>query len=63
MLGHPETPVAEGLDMPREVERIAQRATGIAAFDDRGKIENREGHHRVTIASDAADEKTLALIE
>ena len=35
MLGHPETPVAERLDMPRQVERIAQRLTGVAAFGNR----------------------------
>jgi hypothetical protein len=35
VLGHPETPVAEGLDMPRQVERIAQRLPGITPFGDR----------------------------
>jgi hypothetical protein len=63
MLGHPETPVAERLDMPRQVERIAQRLTGIAAFNDWGKIENREWNHSMTIAPDAASEKPLPLVE
>jgi hypothetical protein len=61
MLGHPETPVAERLDMPREVERIAQRLTGMAAFGDRGKIENGEWDHGMTIAPDAAEGKPLPL--
>src|ERR1700751_5746942 len=55
MLGHPETPVAERLDMPRQVERIAQRLTGIAAFNDRGKIENGEWDHRITRAVNGWD--------
>jgi hypothetical protein len=46
MLGHPEASVAEGLDMPRQVERIAQRLTGVAPFGDRRKIENGERDHR-----------------
>jgi hypothetical protein len=33
----------------REVERIAQRLTGVAAFGDRGKIENGERDHRMTM--------------
>ena len=45
VFGHPITPVAERLDMPREIERIAQRLTGIAAFDDRGKVKNGERKH------------------
>ena len=49
VLGHPKPPVAERLDMARQVERITQRLPGAAAFDDRGKIENRERDHRVTI--------------
>src|SRR5271165_6267280 len=40
MLGHPETAKAQSLHMPREVERVTQRLTGIAAFGDRGKIKN-----------------------
>jgi len=63
MLGHPETPVAERLDMPRQVERIAQRLTGIAAFNDRGKIENREWNHRMTIAPGAVEGKSLSFVE
>ncbi|HKM74604.1 MAG TPA: hypothetical protein VJX94_31860, partial [Stellaceae bacterium] len=44
----------------RQVERIAQRLTGIAAFDDWGKIENGEWNHEMRIAPDAADGKLLA---
>ena len=33
----------------REVGRIAQRLTGVAAFGDRGKIENGERDHRMTM--------------
>ena len=31
--------------MAREVERVAQRLTGIAAFDDGGEIENGKRDH------------------
>src|SRR5215831_17118987 len=50
MLGHPEAPVAERLDMPCEIKRIAQRLPGVTAFGDRRKIENREWDHGMTIA-------------
>ena len=63
MLGHPETPVAERFDMPCQVERIAQRLTGVAAFNDWGKIENGEWNHRVTIAPGAVEGKPLSLVE
>ena len=53
MLGHPVALVAKRLDMPREVERITQRLTGIAAFDDWRKIENGERDHGMTIAPNA----------
>jgi uncharacterized protein len=57
MLGHPEPPVAERLDVAGQVERIAQGPTGIAAFGDRGKIENGERDHRATISPDTSDDK------
>ena len=60
VLGHPEAPVAERLDMPRQVERIAQRLTGIAAFGDRREIENGERNHRIIIAPPAANAKPFA---
>ncbi len=63
MLGHPETPVTEGLDMPRQIERIAQCLPGIAPFGDRGKIQNGKWDHRITMAPDAASEKPLPLVE
>ena len=46
MLGHPIAPVAQRLDMAREVERVAQRLAGIAALDDRRQIENGKRDHR-----------------
>jgi hypothetical protein len=61
VLRHPETPVAERLDVTREVERIPQRLTGIAAFGDRGKIENGEWDHEMTIAPYAPDGKPVLL--
>ena len=57
MLGHPVAPVAEPLDMAREVERIAQRLAGVAAFGDRGEIENGEWDHLMTIAPDGVKRK------
>ena len=38
-------PIAERLDMPRQIERVAQRLAGIAAFGDRREVENRERNH------------------
>src|SRR6185437_6899037 len=49
MLGHPVAAVPERLDMPREIERIAQRLTGIAAFDDRRQVEYGKRDHRLSI--------------
>src|SRR5438132_6297339 len=60
MLGHPETLVTERLDMPGEIERITQRPAGITAFGDRGKIENRERYHRMTIAPDGGRRKVAS---
>jgi hypothetical protein len=40
MLGQPEAPVAELLGVAREVERIAKRLTGVAAFEDRREVED-----------------------
>ena len=57
MLGHPVALVAKRLDMAGEVERIAQRLPGVAAFGDRGKIEDGERDHGMTIAPDADDGK------
>src|SRR6202048_1390594 len=57
MLGHPETPVAERLYMPRQNERVAKRLTGIAAFGDRGEIENGERDHRMTISPQTGEDK------
>ena len=46
MLGHPETPVAERLDMPRKVEQILERLTGVPAFDDWRKVQNGKWNRR-----------------
>ena len=62
MLGHPVAPVAERLDMPCQVERVAQGLAGITAFSDRRKIENRERDHGLTIAPDAVDAKRDRLL-
>jgi len=40
MLGQPVAPVAPFFDVARQIERIAQRLRGVAAFDDGGKIEH-----------------------
>jgi hypothetical protein len=50
MLGHPHSGIAQRLDVAREVERVAQRLAGIAAFDDRRQVENLERNHRSNIA-------------
>jgi hypothetical protein len=31
--------------VPREIERVAEGPRGVAAFDDRGQIENGEKDH------------------
>ena len=51
MLGHPETLVAERLDMPCEVERILERLTGVAAFDDWRKVQNGKWNNQDCISS------------
>jgi hypothetical protein len=40
MLGHPEAPVAEPLDMLGELAGVAEGGAGISAFDDRREIEH-----------------------
>ena len=62
VLRHPEAAIAEGFDVPRQVERVAQRLAGIAAFNDRGEVENRERDHMMRIASDGADGKPLGTV-
>ena len=49
MLGHPVAAIAQRLDMAREVERIAQRLAGVAAFDNGGEIENGKWDHPPTM--------------
>ena len=49
-LGYRRFWMAERLDMACQIERIAQRLPGIAAFGDRGEIENGEPDHQMTIA-------------
>ncbi len=46
MLGEPEAVIPEPFGVSREVERVAERCGGVAAEDDRGEIEDREGNHR-----------------
>ena len=43
VLGHPEAPVAERLDMAGEVEGVAQRLAGAGALRDGGEVEDGEG--------------------
>jgi hypothetical protein len=38
VLGHPVALVAQRLGVPREVERVAQRLPGVAAFGDGGEV-------------------------
>src|SRR5207248_8152137 len=57
VLRHPIAPVAQRLDMPGEVERVAQRLAGVAALDDRRQIENGERDHQTTMPLDAPDRK------
>ena len=45
MLGEPVAAVAEALGVAGEITRVRQRLRRVAAFQDRRKIENREGHH------------------
>ena len=52
MLRQPEPPVAQALGVTSEVETIAKRSRGVAAFDDGGEIENRKrNHERETAAA------------
>lgn len=45
MLGHPEALVAEALGGLGEVAGIVERNPGIAAFGDRGEVEDGEWDH------------------
>ena len=47
MLGEPVAVVTPPLGMLREIDRVAQRLRGVAALDDRRKIENRKWNHGV----------------
>src|SRR5262249_29720467 len=49
VFGHPEAPVTQRLYVPREVERIAQRLPGIAAFGNWREVENGEWDHRIRV--------------
>ena len=52
MLGQPEPAVTQPFGVPSEVEAIAKRSRGVAAFDDGGEIEDRKrNHERETAAS------------
>ena len=50
VLGEPVAMEAERLGMAREVERVAERAAGIAAFDDGCEVEDRERDHPIIMA-------------
>ena len=41
----PVTQIAPAFRMAREVERITECLGGVAALDDGGGVENREGNH------------------
>jgi len=43
VLGKPIAAIAPRLRVTREVERVAQRMRRVAAFDNRRKIEDRQG--------------------
>jgi hypothetical protein len=45
MLGHPEAPIAEPLAESGEVERVAERAAGVAALADGREVEDRKRDH------------------
>src|SRR3954451_2660630 len=52
MLGHPEPAITQPFGVPSEVEAIAKRSRGVAAFDDGGEIEDQKrNHERETAAS------------
>ena len=53
VLRHPEAPVAQRLRMTGEVDRIAQRLAGVAAFGNRGEIEDGQWDHPHYIVWDA----------
>lgn len=46
MLGHPEAPVPQRLGLAGQIEGVAEGEAGVAAFDDRGQVEDGEGNHR-----------------
>lgn len=45
MLREPEAPVTPALRVPREIDGVAEGARGIAPFDYRREIEDRERDH------------------
>ena len=52
MLREPEAPIAQAFGMTGEIEAIAKRCRGVAAFDDGCEVEDRErNHERQTAAS------------
>ena len=45
MFREPETMIAPGLGMLREIDRVVKRQRRVAAFDDRREVENRKARH------------------
>src|SRR3954470_8955815 len=54
VLGHPEAPTAERLDMPGQIERVTQRLAGVAALGNRREVENGKRYHAAMIISAGA---------
>jgi hypothetical protein len=46
MLRHPESAVAEALDVMGEIGGVPERLTGIAVFYDRREVKNGEREHK-----------------
>ena len=40
MLGEPKSPITPAFRVAGKIERVGERLRGIAAFDNRGKIED-----------------------
>ena len=67
VLCHPVAPIPESLDMAREVERVAQRLTGIAALGDRERGRERKtgssgGSIRQFMSNGGYSRNTLAAV-
>jgi hypothetical protein len=61
MFGHPVAPIAQRLDVTREIERIVERPTCVAALSNGREIENRKWNHEVIMGRHAAGEKSRLL--